>query len=61
MIAYSSVFTLDADFRIYRRHRNQIIPVIMPGDDQTPGSRLAEAARPLPRQTQAGQGIVNRW
>jgi hypothetical protein len=36
------VFTLDADFRIYRRHRNQSIPVLMP-DDQTPDSFLAES------------------
>ena len=42
----SSVFTLDADFRIYRRHRNKIIPVMMPDDDQTPGSRLAESPVP---------------
>jgi predicted nucleic acid-binding protein len=42
----SSVFTLDADFRIYRRHRNKIIPVMMPGDDQTLGSRLAESPVP---------------
>jgi hypothetical protein len=41
----SRVFTLDADFRIYRRHRNQIIPVLMP-DDQSPGSYLAEAPVP---------------
>jgi predicted nucleic acid-binding protein len=39
------VFTLDADFRIYRRHRRKIIPVLMP-DDETLGSRLAET--PLP-------------
>ena len=39
----SRVFTLDADFRIYRRHRNKIIPVLMPDDDQTLGSRLAES------------------
>jgi uncharacterized protein len=26
----SAVFTLDADFRIYRRHRSKIIPVLMP-------------------------------
>jgi uncharacterized protein len=26
----SKVFTLDAHFRIYRRHRNKIIPVLMP-------------------------------
>jgi len=24
------VFTLDADFRIYRRHRNNVIPVLIP-------------------------------
>jgi predicted nucleic acid-binding protein len=42
----SSVFTLDADFRLYRRHRNKIIPVMMPDDDQTPGCRLAESPVP---------------
>lgn len=26
-----TVFTLDADFRIYRRHGNKVIPVLMPG------------------------------
>ena len=26
----SRVFTLDADFRIYRRHRSKLIPVLMP-------------------------------
>jgi hypothetical protein len=26
----SAVFTLDADFRIYRRHGNKVIPVIIP-------------------------------
>lgn len=26
----SQVFTLDADFRIYRRHGNKVIPVLMP-------------------------------
>jgi predicted nucleic acid-binding protein len=26
----ASVLTLDSDFRIYRKHRNQIIPLIMP-------------------------------
>lgn len=41
----SRVFTLDADFRIYRRHRNKIIPVLMP-DDQASGSRLAESSVP---------------
>jgi uncharacterized protein len=29
--AGSQVFTLDKDFRIYRRHGNQVIPVLMPG------------------------------
>ena len=41
----SRVFTLDADFRIYRRHRNKIIPVLMP-DDQASGSHLAESPVP---------------
>ncbi len=36
------VFTLDAHFRIYRRHRNQVIPILLPGDE-TPGSYLAES------------------
>ena len=26
------VFTLDADFRIYRRHRNKAIPVLLPAE-----------------------------
>jgi len=39
------VFTLDADFRIYRRYRSKLIPVLMP-DDQTPGSYLAETPVP---------------
>ena len=26
----SQIFTLDADFRIYRRHGNKVIPVLMP-------------------------------
>jgi predicted nucleic acid-binding protein len=26
----ASVLTLDSDFRIYRKHRNQIIPLILP-------------------------------
>lgn len=26
------IFTLDADFRIYRRHGNKVIPVLMPED-----------------------------
>ncbi len=37
----SRVFTLDADFRIYRRHRNRVIPLLMP-DESAPGSYLAE-------------------
>ena len=45
------VFTLDADFRIYRRHRSKVIPVLMP-DDQTPGSHLAET--PLPYRGRRG-------
>jgi predicted nucleic acid-binding protein len=27
----SAVLTLDADFRVYRRHGNKVIPVLMPG------------------------------
>ena len=27
----STIFTLDADFRVYRRHGNKLIPVLMPG------------------------------
>ena len=30
LIRGSSIFTLDSDFRIYRQHKNQVIPVIMP-------------------------------
>jgi len=41
------VLTLDGHFRIYRRHRNKIIPVLMP-DDQAPDSFLAES--PVPYQ-----------
>jgi len=26
----SEVFTLDSDFRVYRRHGNKVIPVVMP-------------------------------
>ena len=26
----SAVLTLDSDFKIYRKHRNELIPVIMP-------------------------------
>ncbi len=26
----STIFTLDSDFRIYRRHGNKVIPVLMP-------------------------------
>lgn len=28
----SRIFTLDEDFRIYRRHGNKVIPVLMPED-----------------------------
>jgi uncharacterized protein len=27
-----AVFTLDGDFRIYRRHGNKVIPVLMPAN-----------------------------
>ena len=47
----SKVFTLDTDFHIYRHHRNQIIPVLMP-DDQSPGSYLAEL--PVPYRVRRG-------
>ena len=30
------VFTLDSDFRIYRRHGNKVIPVLMPDFDRAP-------------------------
>ena len=29
--ATSTIFTLDADSRVYRRHGNTVIPVLMPG------------------------------
>ncbi len=41
----SRVFTLDGHFRIYRRHRTKLIPVLMPDDDAL-GSHLAEAPVP---------------
>jgi uncharacterized protein len=28
--ATSEIFTLDSDFRVYRRHGNRVIPVLMP-------------------------------
>jgi predicted nucleic acid-binding protein len=28
--ANASIFTLDSDFKIYRKNRNQVIPIIMP-------------------------------
>ncbi|MBY0508499.1 MAG: PIN domain-containing protein [Bryobacteraceae bacterium] len=28
---HAEVFTLDSDFRIYRRHGNKVIPVLLPG------------------------------
>ena len=31
--ASSRIFTSDSDFRIYRRHGRQVIPVLMPPDD----------------------------
>jgi hypothetical protein len=48
----AKVFALDTDFRIYRRHRNQIIPVLMP-DEQLPGSYLAES--PVPYHVRRGR------
>ena len=30
--ARSHIFTIDSDFRIYRRHGRQLIPVLMPSD-----------------------------
>ena len=30
MHRHSTVFTLDSDFRIYRRHGNKVIPILMP-------------------------------
>lgn len=30
--AGATIFTLDGDFRVYRKHGRQIIPVLMPGD-----------------------------
>lgn len=30
--ARGEVFTLDSDFRIYRRHGNKVIPVLMPAE-----------------------------
>jgi predicted nucleic acid-binding protein len=30
--AGGTIFTLDGDFRVYRKHGRQIIPVLMPGD-----------------------------
>jgi uncharacterized protein len=52
----SRIFTLDSDFRIYRRHRNKIIPVLMPEEDQTPGSRLAESPVPYRTRRKPGKG-----
>jgi hypothetical protein len=31
-ITDSVVFTLDRDFKVYRKHRRQVIPTIMPDD-----------------------------
>jgi hypothetical protein len=39
------VFTLDSDFRIYRRHRNKVIPVLMPHEDGA-GGYFAESPTP---------------
>jgi hypothetical protein len=32
LVSDGVVFTLDSDFRIYRRHRRQKIPVVIPPD-----------------------------
>jgi len=32
LVSQAVVFTLDSDFRLYRRHRRQKIPLLMPGD-----------------------------
>jgi uncharacterized protein len=32
LVVGSTVITLDSDFRIYRQHRDRLIPVIMPDD-----------------------------
>jgi uncharacterized protein len=29
--AGAEIFTLDSDFRVYRRHGNKVIPILMPG------------------------------
>jgi predicted nucleic acid-binding protein len=34
--ATGEVFTLDSDFRIYRRHGNKVIPVLMPESSSPP-------------------------
>jgi len=33
LVAECTVFSLDSDFRIYRRHKRQKIPLLMPPDD----------------------------
>ena len=38
MLTESKVLTVDRDFRLYRRHGRQVVPIIMPGD----GSPWAE-------------------
>lgn len=32
LYAGATIFTLDGDFRVYRKHGRQLIPVLMPGD-----------------------------
>jgi hypothetical protein len=32
LVAGCTIFTLDSDFRIYRRHKRQRIPLLMPPD-----------------------------
>ncbi len=41
----SSVFTLDAHFRIYRRWRHKLIPLLLP-EEAPPGGYLAESPTP---------------
>jgi len=37
--AGGEVFTLDSDFRVYRRHGNRVIPVLMPDPDREKAPR----------------------
>jgi uncharacterized protein len=53
------VFTLDADFRIYRRHRDKVIPLLMP-DDPASGGYLAEPATPYRVKRKPAKTSVQR-